>query len=93
MSRHIWPFVGVALSLGGCVTVKTVELPDGRPGYSIRGCDSLAQCMNLAAKRCGGPYDVVDPQSGTVVANKEGSSYKKLVFACGEAPPATDPKP
>jgi hypothetical protein len=54
-------------SIAGCVTAKPVPLPDGRQGFSIENCDSMAQCYRKAADACGGgKYSLVDQGSETV---------------------------
>jgi hypothetical protein len=91
MSR-VLALVGVALAIAGCVTVEPVQLPGGKAGYSLT-CDSLAECMNEAAKHCGGSYHVIETATGTVMVGNIGAPYTELVFACGEAPPATNTAP
>ena len=93
MSRGVLLLAGGVLALSGCVTVKPVALPDGKAGYSLSGCGDLAQCMNLAAKHCGGPYTVIGSQNHHVVVEGYGGSSTELVFSCGEATPATNAKP
>lgn len=48
--------------LAGCATSKQVALPDGGQGFAVR-CDGLvitvADCMNEAAKKCGGAYTIL----------------------------------
>lgn len=84
--------LGIALTLGGCVTVKPVQLPSGKAGHAIT-CDTAARCMNEAAKLCGGPYQVIQSQTNTAIANGYGGSETEMVVECGEARPATNPKP
>jgi hypothetical protein len=58
--------------------MQEVRLPDGSTGHSMV-CGSVGQCMNHAAKYCGGPYRVVDQRtqqnSYTVVQHQQQSSY------------------
>lgn len=60
-----------ALMLVSCASPpapKTMTLPDGRVAqmaYCDGNSNSIAACYNLAAERCGGPYELV---------NKDGSS-------------------
>jgi hypothetical protein len=51
----------MALLLTGCVSSRPVTLPDGTQGISIRcpgAARDIADCMNEAARICGGPYHV-----------------------------------
>lgn len=61
----------LAALLTGCVTAKTVHLPDGRLGYNIH-CNGAARdvgdCMDKAAEVCAGPYQIVT-QTGEVVGS------------------------
>lgn len=75
MSRYLWPLIALVVGVSGCVTMKTVKLQDGRPGYSLDHCSDAVKCMNLAAKRCGGPYRIIESHGG------------QMIFACGEAAP------
>lgn len=52
-----------ALALGACAPTPT-RLPDGTLGYSIE-CNSNGECMNKAAKMCGGPYEIIDTGART----------------------------
>ena len=55
----------MALVLGGCVTSSPVSLPSGAQGLAIE-CSApanLADCMNYAAKKCGGPYRIFGQES------------------------------
>lgn len=92
MNRQALLLVGVSLALGGCVTVKPVQLPNGKAGHAIT-CDTATRCMNEAAKLCGGPYQVLHSQTNTAIANGYGGSETEMVVECGEAPPAPGPKP
>ena len=59
----IWMFA--PLLLCGCVTSKPVSLPNGNQGFAI-DCGApfdITDCMNEAAKKCGGRYEVVAPVS------------------------------
>lgn len=54
--------LGVALSMtvSGCVTSRPVALPNGTEGLAIdcSHASNIADCMNYAAEKCGGPYRV-----------------------------------
>jgi hypothetical protein len=50
------------LALSGCITARPVALPDGRQGFAIKclgAARDIGDCMNEAAKVCGGKYQVV----------------------------------
>jgi hypothetical protein len=83
--------LGVALALGGCVTVKPVALPSGKSGHLIT-CSESAQCMNKAAEICGGPYEIIQTQSTVAGANGYVGTQLEMAVSCGEATPAA-PKP
>lgn len=53
------------LLLSGCVTSKPVSLPNGSQGLAIDcgGPYDVSDCMNEAAKKCGGRYTVITPVS------------------------------
>lgn len=64
--------LGVMLGLTGCVLKvgeKPVTLPDGTQGYSIR-CNGAARdisdCMNEAARICGGKYQIIKGETADV---------------------------
>jgi hypothetical protein len=91
LNRKALLLFGVFLAVGGCVTVKPVTLPNGKAGHAIT-CDTAAQCMNEAAKLCGGPYQVLHSQTNTAMANGYGGSETEMVVECGEAAPASSSK-
>lgn len=53
------------LLVSGCVTSKPVSLPNGSQGLAIDcgGPYDVSDCMNEAAKKCGGRYTVITPAS------------------------------
>ncbi len=67
MSKGLFYLLPPALLLMGCVsTAKPVSLPDGTRGFAVTcddGTGSVAECMNRAAKVCGGPYQVHGPSA------------------------------
>jgi len=81
--------LGVALAIGGCVTVKPVALPSGKAGHLI-SCSDSAQCMNKAAEICGGPYEIIQTQSRVAGANGYVGTQLEMAVSCGEAAPATN---
>jgi hypothetical protein len=97
----------LVLALQGCVTSRPVALPNGRQGYAVN-CPGarrdIGDCMNEAARACGGgPYQIVT-QTGEMVgsaafANQYGNSasgvsvhamHRTMIVECGaaETPPA-----
>ena len=87
----------VALSplilIGCAATPKVVALPDGSQGYSV-ACNgnalTISDCMNAAAKHCGGRYTVIAQESGTAggIIAPAGNlvipvSRRSLIYRCG----------
>lgn len=54
--------LALSVTLAGCVTSRPVGLPNGAQGLAVdcsqMGAD-IADCMNYAAKKCGGPYRIL----------------------------------
>jgi hypothetical protein len=65
--------IGLAALLAGCATAKPVPLPNGHQGYAVEDCGSVSECYKLAAKTCGGPYDIVN-QSGETITTVSGTN-------------------
>ena len=57
---------GLAALLTGCATANPVPLPNGHGGYAIEHCGSVSECYKLAAKTCGGQYDIVNESGGAI---------------------------
>lgn len=63
-------FAAIALlALPACASGPTaVALPDGSQGHAV-SCDgnasSISDCMNAAAKFCGGRYTIIAQESGS----------------------------
>ena len=84
-----------SLALSGCVTSRPVALPDGRQGFAIRcpgAARDIGDCMNEAARICGGKYQVVTRDglvAGGVVAPVGNGAvfvqgvYRTLIVSCG----------
>jgi hypothetical protein len=77
---------GLAALLAGCATAEPVPLPNGHRGYAIEDCSSVSECYKLAAKTCGGPYDIVNESGGTIgtvsgAGGVVGTAYS-LVIEC-----------
>lgn len=83
------------LLLAGCVTTKPVSLPSGKQGLAIN-CPGtkrdISDCMNEAARACGGPYRILDQNSesngGAVVPVGNGgvfaaSRHRTMIVSCG----------
>lgn len=81
------------LMLAACVP-KPIILPDGRQGYSIDCsglCCDIGDCMNKAAKVCGGPYRVLESNGestgGAVVPVGNGAVFmqgihRTMIVSC-----------
>ena len=92
------PYWMLGLVLCGCATTKDVALPDGDRGLAINCSGSAmawSDCMDAAAKKCGGPYTVIDRSggSGGAVAIPAGTSTiiatavdREMIVKCGKAP-------
>ncbi len=59
--------VAAALALNGCATAKPVPLPNGRQGFVIDGCDSMAECYKKASETCGGGKYSLIGQGGETI--------------------------
>jgi hypothetical protein len=75
MNRKEWSTVSSAalcmaasMTLSGCVTSRPVALPNGSEGLAIdcSRADNIADCMNYAAEKCGGPYRVFGQENRKV---------------------------
>jgi hypothetical protein len=71
--RNATIVTGLAALLAACATATRVPLPNGHQGYAIETCRSVSECYKLAAKTCGGPYDVVN-QSGETITTVSGAA-------------------
>ena len=81
--------IGLTALLAGCATAKPVPLPNGHPGYAVEGCGRVSECYKLAAKTCGGPYDIVNGSGGAIgtvsgAGGTLGTAYS-LVIECKAA--------
>ncbi len=87
----------VALAASACVTSRPVALPNGTQGFAIRcpgAARDIADCMNEAARICGGKYQILDPEgnvvggaavpvgNGAIWAN---SMHRTLIVSCQQA--------
>jgi hypothetical protein len=83
------------LFLAGCVTTKPVALPSGQQGLAIN-CPGTARdisdCMNEAARVCGGPYKILNQGSestgGAFIPVGNGGVFaagrkRTLIVSCG----------
>lgn len=90
-----------ALAIAGCVTTHPVAMPDGSQGIAINcpgSVGDIGNCMNEAAKICGGPYQLFNQESGArggafVPSGNGGGVFvpgyqSTLIVKCGAAPPA-----
>lgn len=80
--------------LSGCVSSRPVTLPNGSQGLAI-DCSrarNIADCMNYAAEKCGGPYRVFGQENRSVPhASGSGDSVsitnsvdRVLIVQCGK---------
>lgn len=90
MNRKALLIIGVALVIGGCVTVKPVALPSGKAGHLIT-CSDSAQCMNKAAEICSGPYEIVQTQSTVAGANGYIGTQLEMAVSCGQETAVANP--
>ena len=61
--------VAAVALLSGCVTARPVALPNGTQGYAIRcpgAARDISDCMNEAARVCGGKYQILDREGNVV---------------------------
>lgn len=59
--------VCAAFALAGCATATPVPLPDGKQGFVIDDCDSVAECYKKAAATCsGGKYTLLGQGGETI---------------------------
>lgn len=91
------------LAIAGCVTSRPVALPNGTQGLAIdcsEGGHDIADCMNYAAEKCGGPYRIFGqenhsrpvastPTPGNVIITN--SVDRVLIVQCGSE--ASPPEP
>lgn len=52
--------VSVLFLLAGCATVAPTTLPSGERGFEVTCYEGRAECMDLAARQCRGPYEILD---------------------------------
>jgi hypothetical protein len=82
-------------ALCGCVTERPVALPNGTQGYAVRcpgAARDISDCMNEAARICGGKYQIVDRDGnvvgGAAFATGNGAVWmqgvhRTLIVSCG----------
>lgn len=81
--------VGLVLVASCSSAPSTVALPDGRVAYTV-SCDgrrdSIASCLNAAASKCGGEYEVIDRRESSTLAAMDDMAVtiprRDLIFAC-----------
>jgi hypothetical protein len=84
MTRTVAALLAV-LAFAGCVTSRPVALPNGTQGVAINcpgAARDIADCMNEAAKVCGGKYQILD-REGNVVGGAAVASGNGAVFVSG----------
>jgi hypothetical protein len=84
----------LVLTLSGCVTSRPVMLSNGTQGFAINcpgAARDIGECMNKAAKACGGEYQMVD-RDGSLVGSAippannvfyMGAVHRTLIIKCG----------
>jgi hypothetical protein len=85
--------VTLSVLLSGCVTSRPVALPNGTEGLAVdcSRAKNIADCMNYAAEKCGGPYRVFGQEnSSTPMASSAGGTVsvtnsvdRVLIIQCG----------
>ena|ERR1700674_2729736 len=93
--------VALLLTLGAiaCVTSRPVALPNGTQGFAIRcpgAARDIGDCMNEAARICGGKYQIVDRDGniagGAVVPTGSGGAvfvhgvHRTMIVSCQQTP-------
>jgi hypothetical protein len=81
----MFQLLAVAALVAGCVTSRPVSLPDGTQGLAIKcpgAARDIADCMNEAARLCGGKYQVLD-RDGNVSGGAAIASGNSAVFVQG----------
>src|SRR5580658_4503531 len=88
-------YVALVALISGCVTERPVALPNGTQGYAIRcpgAARDISDCMNEAAKVCGGKYQILDREGnvvgGAAVASGNGAVFvsaikRTMIVKCG----------
>jgi len=72
-------------AVSGCVTSRPVALPNGTQGYAIKchgAARDIADCMNEAARLCGGKYQILD-RDGNVAGGVATAVGNGAVFVQG----------
>jgi hypothetical protein len=75
----------VTVALTGCVTARPVSLPNGTKGLAINcpgAARDIGDCMNEAARVCGGKYQILD-RDGAVVGGAATPVGNGAVFVQG----------
>jgi hypothetical protein len=94
-SGKLASYIALMVLISGCVTERPVALPNGTQGYAIRcpgAARDISDCMNEAAKVCGGKYQILD-RDGNVVGGAAVSTgngavwvqgvHRTLIVSCG----------
>ncbi len=87
--------VALLALISGCVSARPVALPNGTQGYAIRcpgAARDISDCMNEAAKVCGGKYQILDRDGNVVGGAAVGTGngavwvqgiHRTLIVSCG----------
>lgn len=73
MQFRLMTVLMTVLAIGGCATAKPIPLPNGRQGFSIDNCDSMAECYRKASETCGGGKYALIGQGGETIAMASGA--------------------
>jgi hypothetical protein len=75
-----------SLAVAGCVTSRPVALPNGTQGLAVNcpgAARDIADCMNEAAKVCGGKYQILDREGNVVGGAAIATGNNSAVFVNG----------
>jgi len=77
--------LALAVILTGCVTERPVSLPNGTQGWAVQcpgAAHDISDCMNEAARICGGRYQILD-RDGSTVGGAAVATGNSAVFMSG----------
>jgi hypothetical protein len=78
--------------LAGCVSVKEVKGPDGKPALALK-CGDATNCYKRAGELCPDGYDLVGNNYASYVGGANGTVYggstTTLLVEC-KTPPTTE---
>ena len=77
--------LGALAALAGCATADMISTGDGKKGFSIAcsgSADTWGSCYKLAAKSCGGAYDVIDKNQSATPTSMGPLIERNMVIQC-----------